>query len=230
MDELYRAAAGAAGTRRDPELSPGQGASPPGVTATRRARSGTGIIQKEERHATGYTGRGSAARRNGTERMPRGKSRPQRWTPGGAENGPEGAPPAAARPGGLHHFPGLSPGGHRAAGLGRVHLVRRVAVWAQSGRPTGLSSPHLSATIIIAVTGMAIVFVAGARIWHFLALVVGAGGLMGVYILFSGHVSTRLKVWLDPFIDPLDKGYQAVQSFLAIGSGGFWGVGLGRSR
>ncbi len=90
--------------------------------------------------------------------------------------------------------------------------------------------PHLSATIIIAVTGMAIVFVAGARIWHFLALVVGAGGLMGVYILFSGHVSTRLKVWLDPFIDPLDKGYQAVQSFLAIGSGGFWGVGLGRSR
>ena len=59
---------------------------------------------------------------------------------------------------------------------------------------------------------------------------VGAGGLMGVYILFSGHVSTRLKVWLDPFIDPLDKGYQAVQSFLAIGSGGFWGVGLGRSR
>lgn len=90
--------------------------------------------------------------------------------------------------------------------------------------------PHLSATVIIVVTGMVIIFVGGASIMHLIGLggLAAAGGV--AFILEKPYAMTRIKVWLDPFIDPLDKGWQAVQSFIAIGSGGFWGIGLGQSR
>ena len=44
------------------------------------------------------------------------------------------------------------------------------------------------------------------------------------------HVRDRIAVWLDPFIDLTDKGWQGANSFVAIGSGGFWGLGLGQGR
>ena len=44
------------------------------------------------------------------------------------------------------------------------------------------------------------------------------------------HVIRRLDYWLNPWLDPADKGYQSIQSLLAIGSGGVMGVGLGESR
>jgi cell division protein FtsW len=45
-----------------------------------------------------------------------------------------------------------------------------------------------------------------------------------------GYGSSRVQLWLDPWADAVGKGYQTVQSLLAIGSGGLVGVGLGRSR
>ena len=44
------------------------------------------------------------------------------------------------------------------------------------------------------------------------------------------YVQVRLAGWLDPFHDTQDDTYQTVQSLLAIGSGGLWGLGLGQSR
>ena len=41
---------------------------------------------------------------------------------------------------------------------------------------------------------------------------------------------TRIRVWLDPFLDYRGKGWQGAQSQIAIGSGGLWGLGLGQSR
>lgn len=46
------------------------------------------------------------------------------------------------------------------------------------------------------------------------------------YYMFS-HVQTRIDIWLDPWIDPAGKGYQIIQSLIAIASGGFAGTGLG---
>jgi len=52
-------------------------------------------------------------------------------------------------------------------------------------------------------------------------------------VVLSGNIQymlDRVSYWLDPWSDPLDKGYQTIQSLYAIGSGGLWGVGLGNSR
>lgn len=61
-------------------------------------------------------------------------------------------------------------------------------------------------------------------------LVAGTGlflfGATLSYLLFT-HVASRVDVWLDPFADPLGKGYQIVQSIFAISAGGFFGVGPG---
>ena len=87
---------------------------------------------------------------------------------------------------------------------------------------------HLSGTLIIAAIGMMIIFLAGANMAWFFA----GGGAVAVlavaYVLKNPYALTRFKVWLDPFIDPLGKGFQGAQSFITIGSGSIWGVGLGQ--
>lgn len=90
--------------------------------------------------------------------------------------------------------------------------------------------PHLSATIIIAGIGMCILFVAGMRLVYipvFLGLSVPAGIW---YVLNNEYARDRIDSWLDPFIDLHDTGWQAANSHIAIGSGGFWGLGLGQGR
>jgi cell division protein FtsW len=88
---------------------------------------------------------------------------------------------------------------------------------------------HLSGTMIIAAIGMVIIFFAGANLFWF-----GLGGC-GIaagaiwYVSSHRYAMDRIKIWLDPFIDPLGDGWQGVQAQLAIGSGGFWGLGLGQS-
>lgn len=92
--------------------------------------------------------------------------------------------------------------------------------------------PHLSATIIIIGVGLCILFAAGIKIWYFFPLGLAAAGAFAVAYntpMFS-HVRARIAVWLDPFIDLTDKGWQGANSFVAIGSGGFWGLGLGQGR
>jgi cell division protein FtsW len=50
------------------------------------------------------------------------------------------------------------------------------------------------------------------------------------YVSLRGYAGGRIETWLDPWKDPLGGGYQGIQSRYAIGSGGFLGLGLGRSR
>lgn len=87
---------------------------------------------------------------------------------------------------------------------------------------------HLSGTLIIAAIGMMIIFLAGANMAWFFA---GGGAVVVaavIYVIKNPYALTRFKVWLDPFIDPLNKGFQGSQSLITIGSGGLWGVGLGQ--
>ena len=100
-----------------------------------------------------------------------------------------------------------------------------------------VTQPHLSATIIVGIMSVAMMYVGGARLKH-LFIVVGACLTVAAlaYIFFPSiqelfaHAARRLEYWLDPFSDPQGAGYQTVQSLYAIGSGGFFGVGLGESR
>ncbi len=89
--------------------------------------------------------------------------------------------------------------------------------------------PHLSGTIIIALTGFIVLFCGGAKISHFVALaipviVAGVGA-----ILVAPYRFDRVKAWLDPFEYKMNEGWQIVNSLLAIGSGGLFGRGLGQS-
>ncbi|MBQ1409769.1 MAG: putative lipid II flippase FtsW [Oscillospiraceae bacterium] len=89
---------------------------------------------------------------------------------------------------------------------------------------------HLSATLIILMIGAMMMLIGGTqKRWFILGGLVVAVFLVA-YVMLFGYASDRVKAWLDPWSDALGKGYQAIQSQNAIGSGGFLGLGLGRSR
>jgi len=93
-----------------------------------------------------------------------------------------------------------------------------------------MRQPHLSATIIITLTGIIIIFLAGAHIGK-LSLLGGLVALVGLWIVLGmGYGMDRINVWIDPMVDPKGDGYQILQSLYALGSGGLWGLGLGQSR
>ena len=77
---------------------------------------------------------------------------------------------------------------------------------------------------------LVIMFVAGT---HPKWLLIGAGCAVVfviVYVSFMGYAGDRITAWLHPESDPSDKGYQILQSLYAIGSGGLFGLGFGKSR
>lgn len=84
----------------------------------------------------------------------------------------------------------------------------------------------MSVIILIAITTY---FVAGARYSHLLVL--GAGGVAGFIMLIklAPYRMARLTVFLNPELDPQGIGYQINQALLAVGSGGLFGRGLGKS-
>lgn len=90
--------------------------------------------------------------------------------------------------------------------------------------------PHLSGTILILGVGAALMFAGGAH-WGWFAGALGVGGA-GMFLIITNvsYAMERVEMWLDPFKDPSDKGYQIIQSLYALGSGGWFGVGLGKSR
>lgn len=93
-----------------------------------------------------------------------------------------------------------------------------------------VKQPHLSATVIIGVTGIVMIFLGGANLaWLISMGVAGVVGCVGLIFLLP-HAMARVKVWLDPFSDFRGDGWQGAQSLMAIGSGGFWGLGLGQGR
>ena len=94
-----------------------------------------------------------------------------------------------------------------------------------------MAEPHLSGTILICAIGAVLLFVGGIP-WWWIALGLGGAGGFG-WLMLSGKISygqDRIAMWLDPFIDAQNEGYQLAQSLIAIGSGGLTGVGLGQSR
>ena len=92
-----------------------------------------------------------------------------------------------------------------------------------------LLEPHMSGTILIFVGGAAVLFAAGINMGWFVGGGIAVGGALVFIMTQMSHTVTRLAVWRDPYIDPQGAGYQAIQSRLAIGSGGLLGLGLGKS-
>ncbi|MDQ3940598.1 MAG: putative lipid II flippase FtsW [Actinomycetota bacterium] len=93
-----------------------------------------------------------------------------------------------------------------------------------------MAQPDMGTTLLLGVIGMGMLFVAGAPARYLLGLgVVGAAGAITA-ALGEAYRRERILAFLDPWSDPLNTGYQTIQSLIAMGSGGWFGVGLGASR
>ncbi len=89
---------------------------------------------------------------------------------------------------------------------------------------------HLSAIMLMGLVAVVMMFVAGTRPKWLLAGAGAAVVFVLVYITFMGYAGDRVTAWLHPELDPSDTGYQILQSLYAIGSGGLFGLGFGKSR
>jgi len=90
--------------------------------------------------------------------------------------------------------------------------------------------PHLSGALLILGAGAVLMLVGGIHWGWVLGAIGGAGSMMYIVLFVIGYNTSRVQMWHNPWLDPQGKGYQLVQSLLAIGSGGLLGVGLGKSR
>lgn len=89
---------------------------------------------------------------------------------------------------------------------------------------------HLSAIMLMGMVAVVMMFVAGTRTRWLLAGAAAAAVFVIIYISFMGYAGDRVTAWLHPEQDPGDTGYQILQSLYAIGSGGLFGLGFGKSR
>ncbi|MCK6439878.1 MAG: putative lipid II flippase FtsW [Planctomycetes bacterium] len=92
-----------------------------------------------------------------------------------------------------------------------------------------LIQPDLGTALFVGTLGFVVLVAGGLRVKYL--LIIGACLIPVVLIAFFafGHVQDRILVFLDPAADRLGKGHQIYQSLIAVGSGGFWGQGLGDS-
>ncbi len=92
-----------------------------------------------------------------------------------------------------------------------------------------IEEPHFSGTVIVILVAAVILFCAGAKISHFIIISFPAIAGLGTIVATVPYMRNRVLSFLDPWSDLQDTGWQAVQSLYAIGSGGLFGRGLGRS-
>lgn len=93
-----------------------------------------------------------------------------------------------------------------------------------------MSQPDMGTTLIIAFGAFAVLVASRAPLGY----VIGTGMMAGLGAVVLAAVEpyrwARMTAFIDPFADSLDTGFQAVQSLVALGTGGAFGVGLGLSR
>jgi cell division protein FtsW len=90
--------------------------------------------------------------------------------------------------------------------------------------------PDTGTMSIIAMTAMLMYFAAGAPIAWFLGAAAAGVGLLTILIKIAPYRAARFMTFLHPELDPQGLGYHINQAFLAIGSGGLFGLGYGQSR
>ena len=93
-----------------------------------------------------------------------------------------------------------------------------------------LLEPDFGTCVLAASILIFMLFVGGVRVTHIGVLASGVLPLAVYEVFHAGYRMKRIFAFLDPDQDPLGIGHQLRQSFIAFGSGGLWGVGLGESR
>ncbi len=89
--------------------------------------------------------------------------------------------------------------------------------------------PDFGAAAVLLVTGLGMTFLGGVRFGQFFLFVVGTLCIMALLAVSSPYRLARITSFIDPWADPFNSGFQLTQSLIAIGSGGWFGTGLGGS-
>jgi cell division protein FtsW len=88
--------------------------------------------------------------------------------------------------------------------------------------------PDFGTAVIVTVVGFLMMFVAGVRLQHLLGSAILCLPLLIQFAVSAPYRTARLKAFLDPWGDPLNSGFHIIQSLVAFGCGGPWGVGIGK--
>ncbi len=89
--------------------------------------------------------------------------------------------------------------------------------------------PDFGAAAVLLITGLGLIFLGGVRFGQFVLFMTGTLCIMGLLAVSSPYRLARITSFLDPWADPFNSGFQLTQSLIAIGSGGWFGAGLGGS-
>ena len=90
--------------------------------------------------------------------------------------------------------------------------------------------PNMSVTMCVGLLMLAMLFLGGMKIKHFLVIFIPAMLAVPVMIMAEPYRLSRLSAFLDPWENPKGEGYQLIQSLYALGNGGWFGTGLFNSR
>lgn len=93
-----------------------------------------------------------------------------------------------------------------------------------------LKQPDLDSTIVLGLIAFTSLIVGGVRMRHLAALGLAGLSLVAVLAVSASYRRARVFAFLDPWSDASNTGYQIAQSLIALGSGGWTGVGLGAGR
>lgn len=93
-----------------------------------------------------------------------------------------------------------------------------------------LLEPDLGTAVTIAILTLILVFAGGGRGMHILSFFLASIPVLYVLIFSAPYRRRRIMAFLNPWADKRGVGFQIIQSFVALGSGGLFGVGLGQSR
>src|SRR5258708_3847133 len=89
--------------------------------------------------------------------------------------------------------------------------------------------PDTKSFILIAITGMSMLFISGVPIKYILGIGLGSIVVLGFLVSFTPYLQGRVKTFLNPAHDPQGASYQIQQSLIALGGGGVFGRGYGQS-
>jgi cell division protein FtsW len=92
-----------------------------------------------------------------------------------------------------------------------------------------LAEPDFGAASVLFITGVGILFIAGARLRYVLIGAAAVAGAAVLLVVMAPYRMARVTSFLDPWADPYNSGFQLTQSLIAIGRGEWLGVGLGES-
>jgi cell division protein FtsW len=93
-----------------------------------------------------------------------------------------------------------------------------------------LKQPDFGLTVTLCASAFAMLFVLHLQTKHILITLAGIVPLVIALVLYKPYRLKRILTFLDPWSDPQGSGFQIIQSLIAIGSGGFWGVGISQSK